>query len=188
MVCHCNLIEHNFFKTLLLLILGIFLARKFGLYGASKNPNEDPIVYQGHIDGVVSCAYTDIIVNLFLILYNEVDFENPVAPYGYLLKKLPADFKILNTLLSKSSTAFYYDQSEPTIADYFVFYAYTLAKDYHCSLLPTDEDSQALKKLEQTMRERPALAKYFNEGRLFERFSGSPTEMQYRAKVAEKKS
>ncbi|CAM4891453.1 unnamed protein product [Rotaria socialis] len=147
--------------------IGQFIARKFGL-----------------IDGVVSCAYTDVIMSLFLILYSQVEFDNPEHAYAMLVKKIAGDFKMLNNLLAKSSTPFFYDQHEPTIADYFVFYAFTLAKDFHSALLPTEEDSEALRKFEQVMRERPALAKYFSESRLFDRFSGSPTEQEYRAKIA----
>ncbi|CAF4499304.1 unnamed protein product [Rotaria socialis] len=164
--------------------IGQFIARKFGMYGTPKTANADPVVFQGLIDGVVSCAYTDVIMSLFLILYNQVEFDNPEHAYAMLVKKIAGDFKMLNNLLAKSSTPFFYDQHEPTIADYFVFYAFTLAKDFHSALLPTEEDSEALRKFEQVMRERPALAKYFSESRLFDRFSGSPTEQEYRAKIA----
>ncbi|CAF3495205.1 unnamed protein product [Rotaria sp. Silwood1] len=168
--------------------IGQFIARKFDLYGKPKRAHEDPTVFQALIDGVVSCAYTDVIFNLFMVLWNQVDFDDPNHPYARLVKKIAGDLKMLNDLLTKSSTSFFYDQDEPTIADYFVFYAFTLAKDFHSALLPVDEDSQALNKLEQVMRNRPALAKYFNESRLFNRFSGSPTEQQYRAKIAAKKN
>ncbi|CAF1064299.1 unnamed protein product [Rotaria sordida] len=168
--------------------IGQFIARKFDLYGKPKPTNEDPIVFQALIDGVVSCAYTDIIFNIFMVLWNQVDFDDSTDPYARLVKKIAGDLKMLNDLLAKSSTSFFYDQDEPTIADYFVFYAFTLAKDVHSALLPANEDSQALDKLEQVMRNRPALAKYFNEGRLYNRFSGSPTEEQYRAKLVAKKN
>ncbi|CAF1349976.1 unnamed protein product [Rotaria sordida] len=165
-----------------------FIAHKFDLYGKPKPINEDPMIFQALIDGVVSCVYTDIVLNIAMVLYNEVNFDDPNDPYARLVKKIVDDFKVLNSLLTNSSTSFFYDQDEPTIADYFVFYAFTLAKDFYFALLPADEDTQALSKLEQIMRGRPALAKYFNEGRLYNRISGSPTEEQYRAKLAAKKN
>ncbi|CAF1116304.1 unnamed protein product [Rotaria sordida] len=51
--------------------IGQFIARKFDLYGKPKPTNEDPIVFQALIDGVVSCAYTDIIFNIFMVLWNQ---------------------------------------------------------------------------------------------------------------------
>ena len=171
-----------------LLLLAQFIARKFDLYGTSKSINEDPVVFQGLIDGVVSCAYTDIILNVFMLLYSEVNFDQPNWPCSIFLKKIPVDLKLLNNLLATSSTSFFYDQAEPTIADYFVFEAFTLTKDFHSALLPEDEDSQALYKLEKAMRDRPGLNKYFNEGHLFSRLSGSPTEDRYRATFTTKKS
>lgn len=169
------------------LFLAIFLAHKFGLYGKSKSVDEDPVVFRGLIDGVMSCAYTDIIMSTFLVLYNQLDFDDPNHPYARLAKKIVDDFKTLENLLAKSTTPFFYDQDEPTIADYFVFYAFQLAKDFHSTLVPDANEAKALNKLDQTMRSRPALAKYFDEGRLFNRFSGSPTEEEYRAKLVSKK-
>jgi glutathione S-transferase len=99
-------------------------------------------------------------------------------------KRIPAILKTLNSLLQKSSTSFYYDQTEPTIADYFIFEAFTIARDYHRRLIPNEEDCQALKKLEQTMRSRPGLAHYFSKGLLFKRITGSPKEAEYIANLA----
>ncbi|CAF1506336.1 unnamed protein product [Rotaria sordida] len=69
------------------------------------------------------------------------------------------------------STSFYYDQLEPTITDYFVFEAFTVARDYHDKLIPNREDCQELIKLEQIMKERPGLANDFNKDLLFKRFT-----------------
>ena len=93
-----------------------------------------------------------------------MDKKNPMS---LLIQKILNDLKSLNDLLEKSFTVFYYDQMEPTIADYFVFEAYTIARDYHQTLMPKEENHQALMKLEQTMKERPELANYFSKGLLF---------------------
>jgi hypothetical protein len=114
-----------------------------------------------------------------------VDFVDENNPLNRLTKKIPNDLKTLNNLLKKSSTSFYYDQPEPTIADYFVFEALTAARDYCQKLIPNAEDCEALLKLEQVMRERSALVNYFNKGLLYKRFSGSPKESEYIAKLAE---
>lgn len=156
------------------------------MYGKAKWFDDDPIVFHGLIDGVVSCAYTDVIFGIFMILYNQVDLDDSNHVYALLVKKVAVDLKMLNDLLKESLTVYFYDQDEPTIADYFVFYAFTMAKDLHSALLPTNDDSQALYKLEQTMRARPALAKYFHDNRLYNRLSGSPTEELYRATLMKK--
>ncbi len=96
---------------------------------------------------------------------------------------IPSALQALNKLLTKSSTCFFYDQIEPTIADYFAFEAYTIARDYHQNVLPNDDNCQALKKLEQIMKQRPALANYFAKGLLFKRFTGSPKENDYITKL-----
>ncbi|CAF1407837.1 unnamed protein product, partial [Rotaria sordida] len=75
------------------------------------------------------------------------------------------------TLTIDFSTSFYYDQLEPTITDYFVFEAFTVARDYHDKLIPNREDCQELIKLEQIMKERPGLANDFNKDLLFKRFT-----------------
>ena len=162
-----------------------FLARKFDLYGQLTSSIDDTDVLHGYIDGVVSCAYTDIIINILLCIWMMVDFVDEKNPLNRLTKKIPNDLKTLNNLLAKSSTSFYYDQLEATIADYFVFEAFTAARDYCPKLLPNKEDCQALAKLEQVMRERPALVNYFSKDLLYKRFSGSPKESEYIAKLAE---
>lgn len=112
------------------------------------------------------------------------DFVDETNPMNRLSRKIATDLKALNDLLTKSSTAFYYDQSEPTIADYFVFEAFTAARDYCVKLLPAKDNRQALEKLEETMKQRPAIAEYLAKGLLYKRFSGSPTESDYIAKLA----
>jgi glutathione S-transferase len=161
------------------------LARKFDLYGKLTSSINDKDLLQGYIDGVVSCAYTDIITNIITTIWNNVDFTDETTPLGRLGKKIPNDLKALNNLLKKSSTSFYYDQTEPTIADYFVFEAFTLTRDVYKNLIPNGEDCQALIKHEQIMKERPGLANYFNKGLLFKRITGSPKENEYMAKLAE---
>ncbi|CAF2142405.1 unnamed protein product [Rotaria magnacalcarata] len=107
--------------------------------------------------------------------------KNPTNP---LARKFQNGLNSLNSLVRKSSTSFYYDQPEPTIADYFVFEAYTAARDYCRKLLPDEEDYQSLVKLKQMMRERPALANYFSKGLLFRCFTGSPKDSEYMARLA----
>lgn len=136
-----------------------------------------------YIDGVVSCAYTDVISGVLLCIWSQTDFSDENNAKNRMVSKVGNDLKALNNLLKKSSTTFYYDQAEPTIADYFVLEAFTIARDFHEKLLPNEDDRQALIKLEQVMKERPALANYFNKGLLFKRFTGLPTEKEYMAKV-----
>ena len=57
----------------------------------------------------------------------------------------------------------FYDQIQPTVADYFVFEAYSLVYDISPKLL--SNDCQALVKLQQIMKERPALENYFKNNR-----------------------
>ncbi|CAF4356230.1 unnamed protein product, partial [Rotaria magnacalcarata] len=148
------------------LTIGQLLARKFNLYGKlTRSINDNDVLY-GYIDGVVSCAYTDIISNVLTCIWTCVKFDENNSASNSLTGKITGDLKTLNNLLKKSSTSFYYDQKEPTIADYFVFEAFTIARDYCKKLIPNEEDCQALIKLEQTMKKRPALAKYFNQGLL----------------------
>jgi hypothetical protein len=167
------------------IILAQLLARKFNLYGQLTSSIDDKDLLYAYIDGVVSCAYTDILINVLTCIWSMIDFVNENDPINRLAKKIPNDLKTLNDLLAKSSTSFYYDQPQPTIADYFVFEAFTAARDYCQKLLPNEENRQALEKLEQTMKERPALANYLNKGLLYKRFSGSPKESEYIAKLAE---
>jgi len=170
---------------LIFIILAQLLARKFDLYGKITSSIDDEDILHSYIDGVVSCAFTDIIMNVLTCIWLMVDFVDETNPMNLLTKRIPNDLKNLNSLLEKSSTSFYYDQLEPTIADYFVFEAYTGARDYSKKLLPNEENRQALDKLEQIMKERPAIANYLNKGLLYKRFSGSPKESEYIAKLAE---
>jgi hypothetical protein len=114
-----------------------------------------------------------------------INFVDDNNPSNRLSRKIPNDLKALNNLLEQSSTSFYYDQIEPTIADYFVFEAFTMARDYCTKLLPNEDDCKALIKLEHVMKERPAIANYFNKDSLFKRFTGSPKEFEYLTKLAE---
>ncbi|CAF4024910.1 unnamed protein product, partial [Rotaria sordida] len=159
------------------LTIGQLLARKFNLYGKLTSSIVDQDLLHGYIDGVVSCAYTDVILNSFLCIGSMVDFSDENNLMYRLTKNISNVLKLLNNLLKKSSTSFYYDQLEPTIADYFVFEAFTIARDYHHKLIPNEEDCQELMKLEQIMKERPGLANYFNKDLLFKRFTASLTEI-----------
>jgi hypothetical protein len=163
--------------------IGQLLARKFDLYGKLTSSVDDKELLQSYIDGVVSCAYTDIITNIITCIWNNVDFIDQNNPLNRLGKKIPNDLKALNNLLEKSSTSFYYDQREPTIADYFVFEAFTITRDYYQKLIPNEENRQGLIKLERIMKERPGLANYFSKGLLFKRITGSPKESEYLAKL-----
>jgi hypothetical protein len=164
------------------------LARKFDLYGQLTPKITDKEFLRGYIDGVVSCAYVDVIINILTCVWSMVDFVDDKNPMNLLAKKIPNDLKSLNNLLKKSSTTFFYDQPEPTIADYFVLEAYSASRDYCVKLLPEKDDREALEKLVKTMTERPALADYLNKGLLYKRFSGSPKEAEYIAKLAETQS
>ena len=112
-----------------------------------------------------------------------MDFINESDPVGRLTKKIPTDMKALNSLLAKSATPFYYDQTKPTIADYFVFEAVTAARDYSSKLLPDKDNRQALEKLVESIKQRPAIANYLKKGLLYKRFCGSPTELEYMTKL-----
>lgn len=167
-------------------VLGQFLARKFDLYGQLTSSITDREILYAFIDGVVSCAYTDIITNILTCVWEMADFIDESKPINRMARKIPADLQALNTLLKKSSTPFFYDQPEPTIADYFVFEAFTAAKDYCQKLLPAKEDREALVQLEHLIKQRPGPKKYFDQGSLFKRFSGSPKEAEYIADLATK--
>jgi hypothetical protein len=149
---------------------------------------KDKNILQGYLDGVVSCAYTDIIVNVLTCIFNGLDFENKTDPHFRLIRIIVCSLKALNNILKQSSTSFFYDQTEPTIADYFAFEAFAVARDYHKKVIPNDEDCQVLGKLEQIMKQRPGLANYLNKGLLFKRFTGSPKEHDYLTKLAELKN
>lgn len=144
-------------------------------------PDEDFL--RGHLDGVVSCAYTDIISNLLASIWNRRDFFDETDPMFRLLARIADDLKALNNLLEKSSTVFYYDQTEPTIADYFVFEAFTAARDFSSKLLPTVENRHALEKLAETMKQRAGIANYFAQDRLYQLFTGSEKEKEYFARL-----
>ncbi|UJR19642.1 hypothetical protein I4U23_022776 [Adineta vaga] len=173
---------HTFSQSL---TLGELLAKKFDLYGKLTRTINDKDFLESYLNGVVSCAYTDIISNLITCLWSMIDFVDETNPSNRFSRKIPNDLKALNDLLEKSSTTFYYDQIEPTIADYFVFEAFTMARDYSKKFLPNEENRQALIKLEQVMKQRPAIANYFKKNSLSKRFTGSPKEIQYLTKLAE---
>ena len=159
------------------------MARKFNLYGKLTTSIVDEDFLHGYLDGVVSCAYTDIICNILMCIWSKADFVDENNPVNRTTKKIPSDLKALNSLLAKSSTPFFYDQTEPTIADYFVFEAVTAAQDYSSRLLPDQENRQALEKLVESIKQRPGIADYLAKGLLYKRFSGSPTEAEYIAKL-----
>jgi hypothetical protein len=155
------------------------------MYGQVTSSITDEDVLRGYIDGVVSCAYTDIISSVLQCIWNKADCTDDSKPIHRVCKKITSDLKALNSLLMRSSTSFYYDQVQPTIADYFVFEAFTVTGDYQRSLLPVEDERQALTKLEQMMKQRPALARYFHSGSLFKRFTGFPNEAEYLAQLAQ---
>jgi len=163
------------------------LARKFDLYGQLTASVKDKDMLYGYIDGVVSCAYTDVICNILTCIWGMVDFVDDSNMLNRLTKKIPTDLKALNSILKKSSTSFFYDQTEPTIADYFTFEAFSAAKDYCLKLIPDETNRQALENLENVMKQRPAIQNYLNKGLLYKRFTGSPKEIEYIAKLAEMK-
>ncbi|CAF0915596.1 unnamed protein product [Adineta ricciae] len=168
--------SHTFSQSL---TIGQLLAKKFDLYGQLTSKVNDQQFLETYINGVVSCAYTDIISNLITCIWSMVNFVDETNPSNRLTRKIPNDLKALNDLLEKSSTSFYYDQHQPTIADYFVFEAFTMARDYSKRFLPNEENYQSLIKLEHVMKQRPAIANYFKQNLLSKRFTGSPKETEY---------
>ncbi|UJR08593.1 hypothetical protein I4U23_012852 [Adineta vaga] len=164
------------------LTIAHLLARKFNLYGKITSSINDPILLEAYLNGVVSCAYTDVIVNACKAIWESVDIENKESVAYYQIMGVRDNIASLNTLLKQSSTTFFYDQTEPTIADYFAFEAYLTARDIHSVFLPTD--CEALVKLEQTMKQRPALAEYFKNNRLFKRFTAASHEEEYLEKIS----
>ncbi|CAF1297105.1 unnamed protein product [Adineta ricciae] len=172
--------KHVFAQTL---PIGLLLARKFNLYGKLTASIDEEDALHAYIDGVVSCAYTDVIINILMCVWNQIDFVDDSNPANRAAKKVPNDLKALNGLLKKSSTPFFYDQTEPTIADYFVFEAYTMARYYSEKMIPSEDDRDALMKLEQVMSERPGIANYLKKDLLYKRFTGSPKEAEYMAKL-----
>ena len=174
---HNNLVYFYSFNFLAHLI-----ARKFNLYGKVTSAVVDPVLLEAYLNGVANCAYLDVIVNACMCLWNTPDIENKTSTEYRQIIGVKDKLDALNTLLKQSSTSFFYDQTEPTIADYFAFEAYLAARDIHSVFLP--EDCQALVKLEQVMKERPALAKYFQNNRLMKRFTASPFERDYLEKIS----
>ncbi len=158
------------------------MARNFDLYGKPTPSIDDKNIIQAYVDGIVSCSYFDVITHVLTCVYNGLDFNNQNDPNFRFTRMIPSALQSLNRILEKSSTSYFYDQAEPTTADYFAFEAYMIARDYHQKVLARDEYCQALKKLEQTMKQQPAIANYFAKGLLFKRFTGSPKENDYMKK------
>ena len=171
---------HTFGQTL---TIAHVLAKKFDLYGKVTSSNDDQILLEGYLNGVTNCAYTDVISNALLCLWTAPDIEDKQSPAYNTIKKLQNGLETLNLLLQTSSTSFFYNQVEPTVADYFVFEAYSIVRDIHPKLLPNNCD--ALVKHQQIMKERPALANYFKKGKLFKRFTAAPHEEGYLSKLAQ---
>jgi hypothetical protein len=121
-------------------------------------------------------------MNAFQCIWHNADIENKSSLDYIPAERIQDGLDSLNILLKKSSTSFFYDQIQPTVADYFAFEAYSLIYDISPKLLPND--CQALVKLQQIMKERPALDNYFKNNRLLKRFSAAPHEDDYLAKLA----
>ncbi|CAF4337056.1 unnamed protein product [Rotaria socialis] len=54
--------------------VGQLLARKFDLYGKLTSSIDDKDLLHGYIDGVVPCAYTDVIFNILQCIWTMIDF------------------------------------------------------------------------------------------------------------------
>ena len=169
--------------NLLLSCLAHVIAREFDLYGKVTSTYKDPVILEGYINGVVTCAYTDIISNALIAIWRNFDLGNTDSLDYYVIVSIQSSLDSLNALLKKSSTSYFYDQIEPTVADYFALEAFLLSRDIHSKLLPNNRD--ALEKLEQVMKQRPALANYFQNGRLLKRMTAAPHEDEYFAKIAQ---
>ncbi|CAF1020790.1 unnamed protein product [Didymodactylos carnosus] len=165
--------------------IGQFLAKKFSLYGKSTDNDTDQELHMAQIDGVVSCAYTDVILNMLQSIWSNADFEDKNNSEYRLGIKITDSIKTLDKLLQQSSTSYFYNQQEPTIADYFVFESYTLVRDVAIKLYPSNE-CQALNKHEQAMKSQPGLNKYFRKNLLFETITASPTEDEWKQKQGNK--
>jgi hypothetical protein len=159
------------------------LAREFDLYGKVTSSYNNPVLLEGFINGVVTCAYTDIICDAMICIWRDFDLENKDSMDYHVINRIQDSLDSLNVLLKQSSTSYFYDQIEPTVADYFALEAFLLARDIHKKLLPNNCD--ALEKLEKVMKERPALANYFQNGRLLTRMTAAPHENEYLAKLAQ---
>ena len=163
------------------LTIAQLLAKKFHLYGQPTATIKDPDLLEAYLNGVMCCAYSDVIDNAFISIYKDLDPNDLKSPESQPLQRVHDALRALEELLAKSSTPFYYDQPEPTIADYFAFEAFSAARDIHERYLP--KKCPALSKLEEKMRERPGLASYFRRGLLPERFTGAPNESEYLARI-----
>src|ERR1700722_19381398 len=75
-----KIIKSIFIRYFFCFFVAILLARKFDLYGKSTSSNDDQILYQSRIDGIVSCAYTDIIANILQCIWANTDFNNENDP------------------------------------------------------------------------------------------------------------
>jgi len=164
-----------------------FLARKLSLYGKPTGATDvDMDVHMALIDGIVSCAYTDVISTLLVCIWMSTDLHDDTKPEYRMVRKIAGDLKTLDGVLKQSSTKYFYDQQDPTIADYFVFEAYTFARDVCSVKLTPSNQCETLKKHEETMKARPGLAKYFEKKLLYDIWTASPTEATWRKKMAEK--
>ncbi|CAF4492978.1 unnamed protein product, partial [Rotaria sp. Silwood2] len=72
---------HIFGQTL---TIGQFLAQKFNLYGKLTSSINDKDLLHGYIDGVVSCAYTDVIINILQSIWTMIDFVDETNPMNLL--------------------------------------------------------------------------------------------------------
>jgi len=166
--------------------IGQFLARKFSLYGKPTDAVNDMDVNMALLDGVVSCAYTDVICIVGDCILKSIDFNDSTGPLYSKIAKIASDLNTLDTILKQSSTKYFYDQQDATIADYFTFEAYTWAKLVSEKWAPSDK-CETLMKHEQTMKARPGLAKYFEKKLLLDRWTSSLNEQQWRKKLGEEK-
>ena len=159
------------------------LARKFDFYGKPTSNYSDSILLESYLNGVASSAYTDVIANILTCIWHSTTFELENNPQAYTVQRIRDTLDAFNVLLKQSSTSFFYDQLEPTIADYFVFEAYTVTRDVHAKFLPTT-NCDALEKLENIIKQRPAMKEYFQGGRLLKRFTAAPHEDEYLKKLS----
>lgn len=173
---------YPFTEFILFVFVAHVIARKFNLYGKTTSKYTDPILLEGYIDGVVKAAYTDIIEKMLISMFSRPDIKNKDTFEYYPIRQAEDSLESLNMLLKQSSTQFFYDQTEPTVGDYFVFEAYLITRDINKNLVTKNCD--ALEKLVQIMQERPAIADYFKNGKLFKTFTAAPNEEEYLAKLA----
>lgn len=150
-----------------------FLGRKCRLYG--ENQNDD--LLESKINGIASCAYNDVIENLFYFLWYKAKVNDPDDPESFRLQRIRQSLQCLNEILSQSSTTFFYDEKRPTIGDFFTFEAFELAKTLHRRFLP--EKFDALENLSNVMKNRPAL-KFLPMKKL----TAAPHEDEYLEKIS----